>query len=417
MEWVRQEAGGAIWLSTKTISLNFGMCARVRGPLTQERLERALAGIGKRHPLLGVRAAERADGVPYFTTDGVTPVPLRIIERVNDDDWVGEVERDTQLPTRYLTEPMIRCIWIRGGDVSDLVFICDHVPADGKAAIYALRDVMTMLGDPSLQLEPIDSPPMVEIVPADIAETIKTMVAEFHAKRAIEMEAARKAGEQVDEDDDDQMPVKPVDPLAIRPFALSVDDTSALVARCRQEKVTVQSALCAAFLTPFAERDPARHVRVAEVPVDLRARGSHPVGDAYGNMIGLGMIQVDCNLEKSLWDAARSAGAALAAMRIEDLFATPQVVYALTGTFMNRPWVIEYDLSISNLGRVEIPSTYGDLTIESIYTPMFPATGPTHRIMGVNTFGGQMRCTYSARDPEAGNLMNRGRELLAKMLG
>jgi hypothetical protein len=257
---------------------------------------------------------------------------------------------------------------------------------------------------------------MVEIVPADIAETIKKMVAEFHAKRAIEMEAARKAGEQVDEDDDG-LGDKPTDPLAIRPFALSTDETSTLVARCREERVTVQAAVCAAFLTPFAERDPAQQIRVAEVPVDLRARGSHPVGDAYGNMIGLGMIQVDCNLERSLWDAARSAASALATMRIEDLFATPQVVYALTGTFMNRPWVIEYDLSISNLGRVEIPSTYGDLTLESIYTPMFPATGPTHRIMGINTFGGQMRCTYSARDPEAGNLMNRGRDLLTTMLG
>jgi hypothetical protein len=416
MELQRPEAGAALFISTLGITLNFGVSARIHGPLELGQLEAALAGLGRRHPLLAVRAAAREDGTPYFTDKGVRATPLRVVERLGDDDWVGEMERDIQQPTAYLEGPLIRCVWLRGQNVSDVVLVCDHLAADGRAAIFALRDLLALLAAPSDAVETIDSPPLYELVPPDVARQIIEDAAAAGYPTQEEIDEARSQDASDSESAEPEYTL-PAEPVCIQPFFLDAEETSALVRRCRAEEVTVQAALCAAFLTPFAEGQPDRPVRRAEIPVDLRPRLSRPVGDAYGNMIGLTLIDVDCTPGLDLWATARNAAAALAGMRDRDLFATPLVVIPLAGRYPNRPWMIDYDLSISNLGRVEIPEVYGELRLESIYGPVFPATGPEHLILGISTFAGQMRCTFSSRGLDSAPLLARGRELLRMMVG
>ena len=401
MRLMRPEAASAVYLSAQPLSLNFAVCARVHGAITLEQLEVALARLGKRHPLLAVRAVADPDR-DYFTDEDVPPIPLRVVDRVNDDDWVGETERDIQRKSSYLTEPMIRCIWMRGGDVSDLILVCDHLIADGRSAVFALRDLLALLADPCLEMEPLIAPPLPELVPPEILERLRVL-------------ASAPAGAEPPADRPDDLPA-PAGPVCIEPFDLTEPETSALIGRCKAEGVTVQSALCAAFLTPFAERQPDRPRRHAEIPVDLRPRLTRRVGDSYGNMIGLAIIEVDCAPGGGLWDTARDASAALVAMRDEEIFATAQVMISLIGRIPKRPWDIDYDLSISNLGRLDIPADNGRLRLESIYGPIFPATGPKHLILGVSTFAGRMRCTYSSRLPDAALLKERSLELLRSML-
>lgn len=417
MRIVRAEAEAAVFLSEQPMTLNFAVSARVRGPLTLEGLTAALARLGERHPLLAVRAVPAADGTAYFTDEGVPPIAVRIVERVSDDDWVGEAERDTQRKSAYLTEPMIRCIWVRGQDSSDLVLVCDHIVADGRSAIFALRDLLELIADPEMAVEPLLAPPMPELVPAATIERIKAaFAAADETPAATPGHSGPTAGEPAPPPDRPVRLPSAAGPVCIVPFDLTAAETATLLARCRSERVTVQSAICAAFLTPFAEREPDRPVRHAEIPVDLRPRLSRPVGDSYGNMIGLNVIEVDCAPGGNLWDVARRASAALAAMRDEDLFATVQVQFALFGRTRRTPWQIDYDLSISNLGRIEIPAEYGDFRLESIYGPIFPATGAEHRILGISTFGGRLRGTFSSRGQAAAPLMARGLELLRSMV-
>lgn len=412
MKLVRGEAGGAVWFSSKPFTLNFAACGRVRGPITQEQLEHALAGLGKRHPLLAVKAVPGPGaGQDFFTDEDVPPIPLQIGDRVGDDDWVREAQRDIQIPSKYLTEPMIRCIWVRGGDISDLILICDHMIADGRSAIFALRDLLALLADPSLEMEPLLVGPLNELIPEDVADRLKAMPSAPAPEPAAEDDANADEPKS-----DEEYTQNHAGPVHIETFDLSAAETSALIARCKTEHVTVQSALCAAFLRPFAERQPDQPIRHAEIPVDLRPRLARPVGDSYGNMIALAIIEVDCTVGRDLWDVARDASVALASMNWDELFATPLVMLALIGYIPNRPWTIDYDVSISNLGRIDIPAEYGALRLESIYAPIFPATGPEHRILGVSTFAGQMRFTFSTRNPNAGAMAHRGLELLRGML-
>ncbi len=416
MEWLRPEAGGALFLARQSVCIDFAVVGRVSGPLTQAGLEHGLAGLCRRHPLFFVRADLRADDIPYFTTDGVPPIPLRIVERADDETWLAEATAEIQVPVPYRRGPLMRCVWVRGEGVSEVILVCEHLTADGLSAVYALRDLLAMAADPSLQLEPVDAPPLPELVPPAVVDQIREDAAAWPPlgplppREWLLGEPESQAPQSVSAEGRTA-----TDPPHVVAFGLDPAETSALVARCREHGVTVQAALCAAFLTPFAEMDPANPIRRAEIPADLRGKLTRPVGDAYANLIGLTIIEVDCTPGRDLWEVARDAATALAGIRDRDIFATFQVVVSLTGHIKNPDWVIEYDLSISNLGRLNIPAAYGDLRLESVWGPVFPATGPKHLILDVATFGGSMRCLYSSLGRAPHPATARGVELLRSM--
>jgi hypothetical protein len=78
-------------------------------------------------------------------------------------------------------------------------------------------------------------------------------------------------------------------------------------------------------------------------------------------------------------------------------------------------YTMDYDLSISNLGRVDLPSQYGDLQLEAIFAPTMNVMMDGHRILGVTTFAGRMNCTFTSRDPLAAAVAERALEILAAM--
>jgi NRPS condensation-like uncharacterized protein len=206
-------------------------------------------------------------------------------------------------------------------------------------------------------------------------------------------------------------------PLRVLPFALDETETSTLVSSCRAEGVTVQAALCAAFALPFAERHPDAPVRRIESPINIRARLLRPVEEVYGNYISLIYSDVDCAPGRDAWDIARQASQSLAAVTDEQLFTIPIVMMAVADRPLSIPVVnFNYDISISNLGQISIPTQYGQLHLESIYAPTMNVSLPNHRILGVTTFGGRMRCTFTSRDPEAPQIVQRAREIMAAMV-
>ena len=404
MQFKLSGAQSGLLVSPLPFSLNFTVSARLRGQIKYEELQNALERLSHRHPLLAVRIAASENGeFACFTTEGVPPIPLRVIERVSDHDWVREVEQEISRPSDYLTGPLFRCVWLRGVEVSELLLVCDHITADGFAGIYALRDLLRLLTEPDLTLAPCPPPRLADLIPPAMQARIKEII------------STSSGGEPGPSQGLPETTV--MEPLRVIPFELDETETSALVARCRQEGVTVQAALCAAFALPFAERQPDMPVRWIESPANLRDRLLRPVEEVYGNYISLIYSNVECAPGRAVWDIARQAGQSLSAVTDEQLFTIPIVMMAVADRPLSIPVVgFNYDISISNLGRINIPAQYGQLHLESIYGPTMNVYMPAHRILGVNTFDGRMRCTFTSRDPQAPQLVRRAREILAAMI-
>lgn len=394
---------GAMLLSGMPFSINFAITARLRGAITLEEIQAALARLGRRHPLLASRVVAGDDGRAYLTDQGVPPIPVKTIPCTSNSQWVRDLAREVAVPFDYRTGPPFRLVWLPGTDFSDLILICDHLTADGRAGIYALRDFLTLLAEPALDLASISPAIMADLIPPRIVKKLKEQV-------AADPVAGRPSatGWQDAQADSKQ----------VLPFALTAEETSALVNRCRVEKVTVQAALCAAFLKPFAEQNPSQPVRRVEIPVDIRDRLAQSAGESYGMFISLIELNLDCSPTRDLWQIARNARTGLAdAMRKEQFFYAPTVFISVTGKLpAGMDFGVGFDISISNLGRVQIPTQYGALTLESIYAPTFNVSKGDHRVLGVTTFNNQMYCTFTACDPAAPKILTRARTLLAEMI-
>jgi hypothetical protein len=87
---------------------------------------------------------------------------------------------------------------------------------------------------------------------------------------------------------------------------LSEAQTSALVARCRREEVTVNSALTAAFAGAQAIvlGEKRYHPSIA-VAASLRDRLQSPVGEGMGFYAGLARLKYHYNSHRGFWDNAR----------------------------------------------------------------------------------------------------------------
>lgn len=57
------------------------------------------------------------------------------------------------------------------------------------------------------------------------------------------------------------------------------------------------------------------------------------------------------------------------------------------------PDPMDYDFSLSNLGRINLAASYGEWEIESIYGPTFTAING-EQVIELNTHAGIMRFTY-----------------------
>lgn len=382
-------------------SINFGTTVRLRGPLTLSRLENALTRLAQRYPMLVARIDRDAENNFFFTDDHAVPVSLRVAERETDETWIQEVQRELPIIFNFQTGPLYRCVWVRGqDDIHDLALISEHMTADGRSAVHALRDLLALLADPTLELPAVLPENLPELVSPDILQKAAAF------KAAIPTDAAPSSPWQ---------PSAPSGPQRILPFRLNETETAALREGCRVNGVTIQGALCAAFLAPFAERDPDTPMRRAEVPVDLRPYLSPPAPHLFGSYLGLATITVNCHAGPSLWDIARDAQTAIRAVLGPDLFLQPPVVYKL----IERPlagFPRDYDLSISNLGQLDIPAICGDLQVESVYTPTFNVNAPNHYVLGVATCSGKLCSTYTSCEADAPALAARGWELLKQMI-
>ncbi|MGB7539727.1 MAG: hypothetical protein WBM17_14390 [Anaerolineales bacterium] len=383
--------------------LSFTVCARVRGPLTGEILRSALDRLGRRHPLLAARLAPAKDGNGGgITTENVPPIPLRIVERTADLDWVGEIERENAQAFDYHSGPLCRCVWLSGAEISDLIIVFDHLVVDGRASMLALRDLMTLLADPGWKPEALVPPMMRELIP----DAMRAKILETAARFSGAPQAAFKS----------QFGAPPSGPMRTIPIEWNEAESATLITACKARGLTVQAALCAAFAIPFAEREPDSPVRFMECPVDLRGRLSPSPGEAVGNYISLAVIRLECTPGIHPWTIAHRAGRALAAITDEELFTNPLVMMAVADHPISRPPVdVRYDLSLSNVGRLDIPEAYGSYRLLSIHGPTMGVYLAGHRILAVATFGGRMRCTFTSRDPDAGRIVSRARELVSEM--
>jgi hypothetical protein len=232
---------------------------------------------------------------------------------------------------------------------------------DGLSGAYLTRDILHYLAHPDEAVTPLEVlPPLEELLPpVDYAQIEGDFLAP--PEKELKPELERQPRER--------------DPMYVIPWSLTETQTSALVNRCRQEGVTVHAALCAAFLNTYARLDETGStVRSVSSPVSIRDRLLKPVGEQLGSYVNHQGVRtyLDCKPGRDFWEMSREVTASLVnginnEETLKRIYRLHKMLKSGSVDIPDMPRRVECDLSISNLGRLDFPVTYGTLQLDSIY--------------------------------------------------
>jgi hypothetical protein len=190
---------------------------------------------------------------------------------------------------------------------------------------------------------------------------------------------------------------------------LSEAETTALVARCRQEKVTVNTALTAAFsgAQSFVQGEQPYHAKTV-IAADLRDRLPHSPGEGMGMYAGGAELKLKYDHRRGFWENARqfhrriqpaitnkklfgailnwlyldpTISEAMSFKKLGGLVPSDSPKYEKLSAFGERDDVVlrllqqdkletleakYWGTAVTNLGRLEFPTRYGALELDRL---------------------------------------------------
>jgi NRPS condensation-like uncharacterized protein len=410
------------------------MVARIKGAVSEEMLKNAVDMAQERHALLRVRIIDDVDHDQWFTSAGVQDIPIEIIPRKSENDWMRIHAEASRIPYEFETRPAIRFILVQSHDVSELIILCHHIICDGMSLAYLARDMMLYLGNTTEEADRLPPPAPIDLnnLPDDVS---LSWVVKFFVKRMNQKWAAEAV--YFDQEDYEILTNTYWDNFHHELFSieLSEEETSALVARCRSENVTVNSALTAAFCgaQSFVEGERPYHANIV-IAASLRDRIPNPPGEGMGFYAGGVDLKLKYNHKQSFWENARQFHKkiqpkiknkflfgdilnwlhldptffeAMNFKKLGGLVSSTSSRYEKLSSFSRRKDVLLrilkrdnletlekkiWGTAVTNLGRLDFPKTYGALELDRLI--MQPGGGiplaNANMVLGAVTCSGKL---------------------------
>jgi hypothetical protein len=388
----------ALWWVGGQHPFHFAMSARIRGTLSVDQLQAALVKVRQKRPILAIRLFTTEDQM-WCTSKGVADFPIRVIARTGDDDWMRAVEADFDNLFPGESGPLLRFVLLTQPEVSDLVMIFHHCMYDGLSAAYALREILYYLTQPDAPAEPEPMPPGIsDLIPEPAIQALTQNAPSGNPPESPIMTFTAASAE------DHQ--------LRIFSWSLTEEQTTALIRRCREEQTSLQGAICVALMFAYADLNIGRESasRIVATPINLRPRLKEPVSETIGMLITpTPLCDVDCQPGRHFWDEARAFKSQLNGQNSDEaLFAlmvdSDQVIGAapysrVVDDFLHmvKTTPTPFDMLVTNLGVLPLPTDYGSLHLEAVYGPMV-LLKEGECVCGVSTIGGKAFFTLTYRN-------------------
>ncbi|HVJ51751.1 MAG TPA: wax ester/triacylglycerol synthase domain-containing protein [Aliidongia sp.] len=382
----------ALWLLNYNRNTHFSVVAEIEGLSTAEPLRAAAESVGKQIPFVSARIVVDTDGTPFFEIGEPRAIPLKVVE-AGGRHWTQYLEDELADRFDAMADPLLRLRLVIDGGKCALILSMHHSVADGRSAVYLLRDILSSASGR-------------QVVPAIDIRSLEQAL------------------------DDKKLPVREIPPLreALNPSpgyraadlkqpsvaARTIDPghVAALRERARQERTTVHGALCAAAARAFARTKPAHPVNPPRVlsPVDARRR----LLDAAENLaFYVNGITVDLpKFDENFWEDARRYSAKV------DLFNDPHVLaYGIRGVraaaeqassveIAAALWakIFGAEVLVTNLGNLDIPVTYGSLHLTGLWGPAISMGIAGEESIGAATLDGRLHLLHLSFQPPIGFL-------------
>ena len=282
------------------------MVARIKGTVSESALRHAVDQIRQRHTLLRVHIWEDSQHQPRFVSEGTGDIPIKIVPRVSGQHWMSVYHEVCRIPFEFESGPLIRIFLVQSRTESELLIFCHHIICDGLSLAYLMRDLLQHLGDPEREVEVLPDPAPVDLENLPDKVTLNPILKYFIRRMNKKWEK-----ESVFFDQEDYLAIHEAYWANYQHQMLLVElsetDTTAIVERCRQEQVTVNSALTAAFVEAHIQvrGEQPYHASMGSAS-SLRDRLPIRPGEAMGFYAGMAALEYEFDAELGFWENARS---------------------------------------------------------------------------------------------------------------
>lgn len=398
------------------IPKNITFTVKISGSFTEAALRNALAKIQARHPLLTVGVQEDGKGQPWFVSPMPVPdIPVRILTRTSDEDWMRESEKECQQRFDMQNGPLLRMVWLRSAEVSELIMVCHHCICDGASIVTLYKEMLMLLDQPDLAIGQYETFNTVEdLVPEAILSDKKLQRKGKVTAAILRLFLLFVSGKKQ---------IRWGKDYTVR-WKMDKAATAALVKRCKVQHTTMHAALCTAFLLAF------RHVRGSKnvknqvfCPVNLRRYIPEIKDDMLFGFATSTTLSIDkdpmLDFQEQVKRLNNRLSEKLSNLKVYEEIMLNEYLHPVVKKLSQYLSTARgnNDLTFSNMGRLDIPKKFGSFEVEAVHNPIliFKSANPNGII--ASTFDEQLNFSFLSNDAylsyeEASAIRDKAMELL-----
>ena len=364
---------------------NICMAITIKGQLNNELLRKALEKVQRKHPIFQARLDVDIEGQPHLIWGVNGLIPVEVIPRTHDDLCKKIVEEEFKIPFETginSVSPLIRVKLLISESLSDIIITIPHVIGDGMSMLYLFRDLVLFTVSPRKKIKPLEVIMNAEdILPFSYRKKIPKTARKFKALVWLIMKLItfrnlfRKIKKKKSEKNKPNIVDSKQRSLITRDWVLTLEQSQTLIKKCKEEGVSVHSALCTMFLSDF----PAIYNAV-----NLRKKLAYPVGESVGIYAGRLEVKVKYKRRSSFWNTAQLYHEKLVeGLKSEKVFKvfkliTRKVPFEVFEELMSLDTAESNRIWITNLGSLdkfnELIASKGFI-IKNLYGGVSPTTG------------------------------------------
>jgi Condensation domain len=372
----------------------FCIIAEIAGTTQPEQFRDAIDLVQKRHPLLNVSINGGAGQGPSFYRVSQL-IELNVIRTEHEFNWQRIVEEQLSAPFPVGGAPLMRATVLHGDKRAVVVLCFHHAIADGMSGAFIVGDLLTALTGGYLSALPL-LPAREDLVVARLMREGEVLPSALPP--GLDMDVLNSLA--------DLPSWRPFDgvPPTVAAKTFDREFTARLLASSRENRSTVNGAVCAAVARVSSEHRTGEPVRIMN-GINIRNALGVDTGDC-GVLVNGGVVDFTGPRDVKFWSLARQAVDGLTHPRSDagsieaaGLFETCLPIGATGKTAAGLFAARQSNMMVSNLGVVPVRAHYGSLVLSGLWGPAVLPQITGYQMIGVATLAGQMRMTHTSHDP------------------
>ncbi|MDQ0782474.1 condensation domain-containing protein [Chryseobacterium sp. W4I1] len=397
--------------------VNCVFTAKIKGNIPEENFKAALEKIQQKHPLLRTRIDNSSEKYPFFIEEKeMEPIPLRIVERKTDEDWLQESESEWFRLFKDDKKPLAQLVWIKGNDVSEILWVLPHCICDGTSLVTMMTELLTLLDDPAVELQPYEVFSSVDdFLPLDFNMKKKKRKARFYLVMARLFFLMQRKSK-----------IRNLGKNYVVHWKLNSDTTAQITEKSKAHGVSVHALFCSSFMQAFQEIQGKQAKGKVISPVDVR----HFIPEIRQDHVFAFAPTVELSLKKGstdLLDNARQIKKDLVGkiekMEARELLWMGEQMHPVAERMISMMKSSKggHDVTLSNMGRINIPSDYKNFKVETVISPTVAFPWLNSNTLVATTYNQQMDFTFMSNEhflpkEEAVKIKDKAIELLTSSL-